>query len=309
VPILDFCEIPPSNKGEASDSFELFARDFLAERGFAIVTGPDRGADGGKDIVVEEVRTGTIGESRISWLVSCKHYARSGVSVGVNDELNIQDRLHQFGCSGFLAFYSTLPSSALRTRLDQMAAEVAVYDRERIESELLSLPRLVTVAKRYFPESMSRWLRESPGAAEIFVEPGTVTCKRCGRDLLSPEPSGIAVVWRDQSRDTIHDYYCCCKGICDRELRAARAERGWVDSWEDITDIIIPTVFLRRIMTPVNQLGAGWQYTEDALKGLRDLLWAGFPRVARQLTTKEADRVRALIGLPWYLGGLGEDSG
>ena len=45
--ILDFKEIPEANRGTGlQDTFELFARDFLAFMGFRIVQDPDRGADG-----------------------------------------------------------------------------------------------------------------------------------------------------------------------------------------------------------------------------------------------------------------------
>ena len=43
--MIDYCEIP--SDGEI---WELFARDLLEELGFIIESGPDRGADGGKDI-------------------------------------------------------------------------------------------------------------------------------------------------------------------------------------------------------------------------------------------------------------------
>ena len=47
--MIDFKEIPAD--GEV---WEMFARDFLAETGFQIETPPDRGADGGKDLLVTE---------------------------------------------------------------------------------------------------------------------------------------------------------------------------------------------------------------------------------------------------------------
>ena len=57
--ILDFKEIPQANKGGGlQDTFELFARDFLAYLGYRIVEDPDRGADGKRDLIVEEVVEG-----------------------------------------------------------------------------------------------------------------------------------------------------------------------------------------------------------------------------------------------------------
>lgn len=82
MPVLDFKEIPEAHKATGlQDTFELFSRDFLAFLGYKIISDPDRGADGGVDIIAEEKRTGVGGETIIRWLVSCKHKAHSGNSV------------------------------------------------------------------------------------------------------------------------------------------------------------------------------------------------------------------------------------
>lgn len=108
--IIDFKEIPPANSGNGDqDSFELFARDFVVEiLGLKIISQPNRGADGGKDFLAEEIQSGTISETHIRWLVSCKHFAHSGKSVSDSDEQNILDRVHQHMADGFIGFYSTI---------------------------------------------------------------------------------------------------------------------------------------------------------------------------------------------------------
>ena len=83
---------------------------FLSYLGYRIVEDPARGADGKKDLIVEEVLTGVAAEQTIRWLVSCKHYAHTGKSVPDSDEINILERLRQHGCDGFMGFYSTLPA-------------------------------------------------------------------------------------------------------------------------------------------------------------------------------------------------------
>jgi hypothetical protein len=53
--IVDFKEIPPANSSDGyQDQFELFARDFLENLGFLIIEQPDRGQDGGKDLLISE---------------------------------------------------------------------------------------------------------------------------------------------------------------------------------------------------------------------------------------------------------------
>jgi hypothetical protein len=59
---------------------------------------------------------GTVG------LVSCKYYTKSDKSVGVDDEVNILERLKQHRCDGFMGFYSTIGSSHLIDRLREFAS-------------------------------------------------------------------------------------------------------------------------------------------------------------------------------------------
>ena len=106
--LLNFREIPQANVGGGlQDEFELFTRDFFETLGFQIEEGPDRGADGGRDIIINEKRSGALGDTVVKWLVSCKHKAHSGNSVLENDEEDIPGRIEQFGRDGFIGFYST----------------------------------------------------------------------------------------------------------------------------------------------------------------------------------------------------------
>src|SRR5258707_8268035 len=109
--LIDFAEI------RTGEVWELFAAQYLKEIGFTIESEPGRGSDGGKDLIVTEHLEGYLTKQHFRWLVSYKHFARSGKSVGADDEQNILERVKQFGADGFLGFYSTLASSARVTRL------------------------------------------------------------------------------------------------------------------------------------------------------------------------------------------------
>src|SRR5437867_920193 len=123
MPRIDFKEIPPD-----LDTFEMFAREFLELTGYRIVSGPDRGADQGRDLIAEETRTGVGGKTTVRWLVSCKHMAHSGRAVGVDDELNISDRVRAHRCQGFIGFYSTLASAGLTQRLEALQRETQGFE-------------------------------------------------------------------------------------------------------------------------------------------------------------------------------------
>lgn len=155
--IIDFTEIPKANTGTGDqDTFELFCRDFLEILGYEIISSPGRGADQGKDLIVRENQDG----SYFDWLVSCKHYAHSGVSVTPKIEINVYERVDMHNCHGFMGFYSTIPSSGLVTMLEGLTKiKVQIFDREKIESKLLenSQCRYSILLARYFPTSYSRW--------------------------------------------------------------------------------------------------------------------------------------------------------
>ncbi len=169
--IIDFKEIHPANSSKTGeqDDFEFFSRDFLDFLGYKVISEPNRGQDGGLDILVEEMRIGISNNTKIRWLVSCKHYAHSnsgkGKSVGIDDEINIIDRVEAYNCHGFIGFYSTIASSGLSDKLssfigNKRIGEYQIFDRRKIESCLLNKNKGIIIAKRYFPNSMQKWKSE-----------------------------------------------------------------------------------------------------------------------------------------------------
>lgn len=139
---IDFKEIPLANKGgKDQDIFELFTRDFLESVGYEIVQSPSRGPDGKKDLIVKcNSVPGKTSDSKIKWLVSCKHFAHSGKGVSDTDEPDISDRLDKHKCHGFLGFYSTIPNSTLSDKLSSLNERFVstIYDHSRIEKEIHS---------------------------------------------------------------------------------------------------------------------------------------------------------------------------
>jgi hypothetical protein len=158
---INFKEIEKANSGTGyQDTFELFARDFLENRGFEIIGDPARGADGGIDLKIKEVRKGVSGqETTFFWLVSCKHFAHSGKSVSPDKEVNILERVYQHKCDGFIGFYSTLASSGLGNLLEGLSDKIPyiIYDREKIEREIVGFGSWSNIFHRYFPESYKNW--------------------------------------------------------------------------------------------------------------------------------------------------------
>lgn len=316
MPVLDFKEIPEAHKATGlQDTFELFSRDFLAFLGYKIISDPDRGADGGVDIIAEEKRTGVGGETIIRWLVSCKHKAHSGNSVNPGDDANITDRVIANNCQGFIEFYSTLASAGLSGILDGLKGriEFQVFDKEKIERELLHSSRGLEIAERYFPKSLSEWKTENPKPARIFSDEPSLKCKVCKKELLSQDDKGIITIWQrirtDYEKEPEYNehIFWTCRGNCDQALRQyvrKQTNNGLIDGWEDIADVMMPTVFIKWVMTIMNELRSGTLYSDEAFDELKTFLINIYPFACRHLTEKEKERVKSLMMIPSYLGGM-----
>ncbi|MGN7713716.1 hypothetical protein [Agrobacterium radiobacter] len=185
--MLDFTEIPSAGSGPNRDSFELFAREFLHHLKFQIIKGPNRGADTGADLIVEEQRKGAGGSSTIRWLVSCKHKAKSGKSVSPTDEPNILERLEGHKCHGFMGFYSTIVSTGLASTLDGLKSrcEILVFDAASIERHLAENDAMQTLAKRFFPRSGETVRTGEVGAQNFTLVPPDVGTN------WKPDPSRV----------------------------------------------------------------------------------------------------------------------
>ncbi|MDK4732023.1 restriction endonuclease [Rhizobium sp. CNPSo 3490] len=292
------------------DTFELFARDFFKLLGYEIASDPDRGADGGSDIKLIERRVGVGGETIVRWLVSCKHKVSSGKSVSTTDDSNIGDRVKANGCDGFIGFYSTLASSGLRTIVSGLGIPFHIFDREKIEGHLLHSSRGLELAKRYFPQSIKSWSNDNPTPAQLFREQPHLPCEICGTNLLEKPGKGIVSLWQrmretPQQASAFEQIHFTCFGHCDDVVKTRLRGSKLIDGWEDIQDISIPTVYIRWIMSVLNEMRSGVTYSDDAFDHLKELLLQLFPYVARHPTQKESERLRELAIIPAWMGGLG----
>lgn len=303
--ILDFKEIPEANKGGGlQDTFELFTRDFLQYLGYRIVSDPDRGADGKKDLIVEEVIPGIMSEYTIRWMVSCKHLAHSGAAVKDTDEPNIIERLKQHKCEGFMGVYSTLPSASLSGLLTGVDNKT-IFDREKIEGLLLRDAGGQHLAARYFPKSYAIFKIENPVPAELFSDSESIFCEVCGADLLGSSKEGIYITLTpsrvfnedgtvDFEDNQIKEIHFACKGECDHIL-CGPYKGQYRDQWEDIDDLKNPSLWIKLLMAFINGIYENHDLSENAFKTMKQMFIRSYPYVARNMTTKEKEHVRMLL--------------
>ncbi len=298
--ILDFKEIPPANKATGEqDKFELFAREFLAYMGYNVVEDPSRGADGGKDLVVEEFLEQKDGSRQtIKWLVSCKHNAHSGKSVGDDDELNVGDRVKQHQCDGFMAFYSTLPSSGLSQRLHSVC-KTTIYDSEKIERFIVTSnnnPQALSLFVRFFPESWKNYLKLTQKQTQLNdrkpLFDAKIECDICGKSLFEEPRKSIYVLVRGE-KDKIIDIKYLTKGECDMISSQQIRKNGNFDYWGEFSDLLNPNTWLIESVRFIKEVNQG-KYTEKAFTKMLNLFVQTYAYIARQPSAQEQARFNTL---------------
>lgn len=291
--MIDYTEI-----SHEPDGWEQFARDFLQTIGFYIESTVDRGADQGKDMLITEPLKGALGRYRLRWLVSCKHFSRSGRSVSEADEPNILERMRTFKADGFIGFYSTLASSGLNTRLRVLRdgrdiRDYSIMDGRWIENHLVTAG-FGTLVLRYFPVSY----RQVKPLHPIGDRYQPLNCKVCGKDLLmdlfTSRQSGIVVHTSTENPDgtaCCKAVYAVCKGDCDENIERREHQRGNASGWNCLDDLTIPVEFLRYVLAVMNKLQSGGRfYTSEAFDQERELIMTLSQRVLRYTTEEERQR-------------------
>lgn len=299
--LVNLNEIDPDG-----ETWEMFARDFLQELGFFIETVPDRGADGGKDLLITEQLQGALNNYKFRWLVSCKHNAKSNKSVTEKEEINLQERIDSFNADGFLGFYSTVPSSGLNNRLNALREngkikDYRVFDNKLIENYLVRIG-FSKLLMRYLPESYKR-VKPTHLIVDEFIP---LECAHCGKELiesLNHEHYNAVicqVISRDDDYKKIIDVYWACKGECDKALEKFYFKsHNAITRWEDITDLVIPAMFARWVLTTMNQLRDNSEkFTDEAYEKEKHFILAMCQKVLREMTEDEKKRATTLFGLP-----------
>lgn len=175
--------------------------------------------------------------------------------------------------------------------------------------------RGLEIAERYFPTSLSEWITENPKPARIFADEPSLKCKVCEKELLSQDDKGVITLWQrtrtdyEKEPEYFEHIFWTCRGSCDRALQQyirKETNNTLIDGWEDIADVMMPTVFIKWLMSIMNKLRTGTMYSDEAFEELKTFLINVYPFACRHLTEKE--RVKSLMMIPSYLGGMNYES-
>ena len=208
--VIDFTEIANDH------AFENFCMHLLQDMGLDIPVQPAIGADGGRDIVCEE--PSQFASRGYRWLVSCKHYAGSRNSVGVNNDAAKPHKLAEHGCNGFMFFFSTGFTEGFRTSVEKVCEQIRsqnkIFNSYDIERILISSPKFYPLIRQYFPLSHNRLiiLRNAPECC----------------DRISPQDALYAVYIRSGSNNEVsYEVFgeCCIDNYLEH-LRDNKIEYG-----------------------------------------------------------------------------------
>ena len=101
---------------------------------------------------------------------------------------------------------------------------------------------------------------------------------------------------------TTHKYihcYTACRGYCDEKMEAYYTALGQYTGWNDINDLLIPTLFLQKNMAIINQLhNRSLEFDDIGLEEYKQILIRISQYVFRHQSEEELNRIQELSMLP-----------
>lgn len=254
-----------------------------------------------------------IRDDKRKWVVSCKHYAHSGNSIGDKDEIDVMGRVRKFKASGFMAFYSTLPSSGLAQTFNahKDQAPIEVWDNEKIENLLITDPRLQIIFERFFPKSYKAWRSETKQPVQVFGSYSPFECVVCGEDLLIDRQGNISLVIKADNKknsDHILDvYWACTTKKCDIIMEGKLStDLNVITKWIGISELATPLMYMRWVGAHLTFLREGKETFEDkAFEKFRNIVMCVSQIVVKETTPAQWSMLRFAATLPDFMGGIG----
>lgn len=299
--LLDFTEIPGDG-----DRWMAFARDFFQNLGFHIEASSPREGTHPLDFCAIEQVSGRFNTHPFRWMVSCHHKAALRTAVKESDEIDVLERVLRCKADGFVGFYSTPVSSSLGYHLAELKSggslkDYRFFDAKSLENYLV-MPGFGRITSRYFP----KYAQTRRAIAPLGDDYLPIRCDHCGSDLLETlfleDRPGVVVRLRRRKTspdemDVISEVYFACKGACDEQLQSVYCNGTSLSTagWIAVSDLVMPPVFLQRILSLLDQLGKDEiAYSTQALEKEKDLFRALAQRTLREPTEGEIQRALKL---------------
>lgn len=213
--------------------WEFFAEDVLWHIGYEIIQRPSEGNDQGKDLIVRK--------SGLSYLVSCKHYLKSGKPIGPDIEKNISDRVLRHNCDGFIAFYSTHATTNLESQFEQLSnrEKLPIKCERFYQTDIFDIIPTMTgfTLQKYFSEPHK--LHHHINQTEWEYSPLKCQNPKCNKDVISKENIAHSRVQLVRIDDVLELMYGCKSCLPDFGM-SAREWNAYIETikyFEDNIDI------------------------------------------------------------------------
>lgn len=105
--------------------------------------------------------------------------------------------------------------------------------------------------------------------------------------------------YEDRWKHKYTDIYCVCKGECDRKMETVAKEHGYVTSWNDVSDLVIPIEFLKFVIAIMNRMrNSDDIYTDEAYENLKGIIIALAQITMKRQSERDIQRLNSLSKLP-----------
>lgn len=136
-----------------------------------------------------------------------------------------------------------------------------------------------------------------------------LACPICGKDILTdPKRSNVIFAYdrlenQEDDKELIRGFFWACKGECDRSLEQRLYDsHKLLTKWEDVSDLMIPTKYVKWMMAILNGLQSGRdQWDDEAFGNFKTFMIGLSQLVLRQQTDAEWARINVLNDMPPYL--------
>lgn len=131
----------------------------------------------------------------------------------------------------------------------------------------------------------------------IFTDMPQLKCEFCGKNLLDDKNNGNFIVFRetDEGKKYKSIRYACKEH--DSIVTSNAKKEGLQDAgWDDLDDLLIPTIWIKKLMAFVNEMYESRELVSDEyFCDVKQMFLNTFPYVARQMSQKELERISALL--------------
>lgn len=131
---------------------------------------------------------------------------------------------------------------------------------------------------------------------KIFSDTPQLKCSHCGKNLLNDPKNGNFIVF-EKGEDLQCIRYACKEH--DKQVTDAAKKEGLKDAgWDDIDDLLIPTIWLKKFMAFINEMREKNENISDQYFGDVKMMFINtFPYVARNMTKNEFEKFGKLMQL------------